>query len=317
MPMRPASSTCRVWMKPWPSSPMSCVGRESGTARSSTSTRFARPHAELVFLLAGDQAGRAALDDEGRDPLGALGPVGHGHHDQDVGRGAVRDEALRAVEHPVVAVAPRGRAHGGRVAARSGLGQAPGGQLGARRERGQGSAPSGRRSRRAPGARSPRPLWAATDSETDGSTRASSSSADAVVDRRHAGAAEPLRESECPSGPGRPASAAAREESAAPRPTHARGGAISASANARTARRSSCCSLGGRKSMGSECITAGSGLGTRPPSLSPRLARPLGGASARQSRPATLACRDWGRLCHSGGFCLLSSVFCCLLATGY
>ena len=43
---------------------------------------LAGPHAELVFLLAGAQARRAALDDERRDALGAAGLVGHRHHDQ-------------------------------------------------------------------------------------------------------------------------------------------------------------------------------------------------------------------------------------------
>ncbi len=38
------------------------------------------------------------------------------------------DEALGAVQHPVIAVAHRGGAHGGGVAARSGFGQTPGGQ---------------------------------------------------------------------------------------------------------------------------------------------------------------------------------------------
>ena len=52
MPMRPASSTCSVLMKPCPSSPSSCVGRHAAVLEDDFA-RVAGAHAELVFLLAG------------------------------------------------------------------------------------------------------------------------------------------------------------------------------------------------------------------------------------------------------------------------
>ena len=137
--------------------------------------RLAGAHAELVFLLAGDEARRAALDDERRDALVALARVGDGHHDHRVARRAVRDEGLAAVQHPAVAVAHGGRAHRRRVAARARLGQPPGRQLLAARERREEPLASGRRLPNSEMCAAPRPLCAATDSDTLGSTRASSS----------------------------------------------------------------------------------------------------------------------------------------------
>ncbi len=61
--------------------------------------------------------------------------VDRGEDDRDVGVQAVGDEHLAAVEHVVVAVAPRRRAQGGGVAARLGLGQGEAAQLAAGGER--------------------------------------------------------------------------------------------------------------------------------------------------------------------------------------
>ena len=91
--------------------------------------RLAGAHPELVFLLAGAKPWRAALDDERRDAPRALAARGHRHHDDEIAVAAVGDELLGPVDHPVVAVADGGRAHGRRVAARRGLGEPPRRQL--------------------------------------------------------------------------------------------------------------------------------------------------------------------------------------------
>ena len=61
--------------------------------------------------LADDESRRPLLDDERADPVGAFRRIGHGEYGHDVGHAAVRDPDLRAVEHVLVAVAPRLGAH--------------------------------------------------------------------------------------------------------------------------------------------------------------------------------------------------------------
>ncbi len=56
--------------------------------------------AELVFLLAGAEPGRALFDDEGGDAMLRGGAVGDRHGDADVGVVRVGGESLGAVEHP-------------------------------------------------------------------------------------------------------------------------------------------------------------------------------------------------------------------------
>jgi hypothetical protein len=76
---------------------------------------------ELVLLLAHAEAGRVLLHDERR--LAAVAEVAVDRRDDhvDVGDPAVGDEDLRAVEQPVVAVAPGGRAQRADVGAGAGL----------------------------------------------------------------------------------------------------------------------------------------------------------------------------------------------------
>ncbi len=80
----------------------------------------------LFFFGAGREAGVAALDDE----AGEFFAVDFGEDDVDVGKAAVGDPHLLAVEHPVLAI---GREHGARagslrVGAGLRLGEAIGGQ---------------------------------------------------------------------------------------------------------------------------------------------------------------------------------------------
>src|SRR5262249_15138002 len=94
-------------------------------------------HAELVLLLAGAEALRPALDDEGGDALLALALVRHRHHHRGVRDAAVRDERLRAVQDPRAAVLDRGRLRATGVRAGAGLREAPAPDLLPLRERRQ------------------------------------------------------------------------------------------------------------------------------------------------------------------------------------
>ena len=82
-------------------------------------------------------AGGIRGDQEGGDPLVLLRRVDGGEDQGDVGMGAVGDEDLGAVQHPVVAVAAGGGAEARGVAARSRLGEGEAAELLARGERGQ------------------------------------------------------------------------------------------------------------------------------------------------------------------------------------
>src|SRR4029079_18235312 len=89
---------------------------------------------ELVLLLAGADALAVHLDGKGGDAVLLVLAVGDGEDNGDVGVAGVGDEVLRAVEHPVVAVLDRRRAHAGGVAAGAWLGQPPRADPLARRE---------------------------------------------------------------------------------------------------------------------------------------------------------------------------------------
>ena len=143
----------------------------------------------LSSFLPGVMPGRALLDDERRDALAAGRAIGDRHHHHDVADAAVRDERLGSVEHP----ARRRRASRSCACSRR------------RCRRSTRSGPRRRASRRARAARgtavfcasvpnrkmcdAQRPLCAATDSAMLGIDARELLDADAVVDRRHAGAA--------------------------------------------------------------------------------------------------------------------------------
>src|SRR5688572_10223906 len=91
--------------------------------------RLARAHAELVLFLAGAKTGRPFLNNEGGDAAIPFRAVGHGSDDDEITGPAMRDELLRPVDHPGIAVANGRRPHGRGVAARCGLGEAPRSQL--------------------------------------------------------------------------------------------------------------------------------------------------------------------------------------------
>ena len=72
--------------EPLPSSPMSCVGRHAAVLEQHLA-RVARPHAELVLLLAGAQARRVPRSTTNAEMPRVPGrPVGHRHRDQHVAR---------------------------------------------------------------------------------------------------------------------------------------------------------------------------------------------------------------------------------------
>ena len=95
--------------------------------------------AELVFLLADGEAGRAALDEERRDAVVAGVGIDGGEDDEEVGLVGVGDPQLAADERVGVAVVDGARLQREGVAARAGLRQAVGAD-GARRPAAAGSA---------------------------------------------------------------------------------------------------------------------------------------------------------------------------------
>ena len=88
-------------------------------------------------MLAAGEAGEAALHDERGDAVVARLGVGHSEHDEGVGHGTVGDEALRAVEHVVIAVEHRDGLLTGGVGTGVGLGQTERADLAAGQEIGE------------------------------------------------------------------------------------------------------------------------------------------------------------------------------------
>ena len=80
----------------------------------------------LFSFLPADMPRRPALHDEGRDAAVPLRPVGDRDDHHDAADPAVRDERLRAVDHPALALPDCRRAHAGRVAPGARFGEAPG-----------------------------------------------------------------------------------------------------------------------------------------------------------------------------------------------
>ncbi len=124
MPMRPASSTCNVLMKPSPSRPTSA---SAGTRQSSNSTSLVSlarmPSLFSFFPALRPGVPRSTTNAEmprrpsARSVIAITTMV--------AGNLAVRDELLGAVDHPLAAGPVRRRPHRGRVAARARLGQRP------------------------------------------------------------------------------------------------------------------------------------------------------------------------------------------------
>ena len=82
--------------------------------------RAGEPH--LLLRRVGRQAGGVGRHQEARDPVASV--AGAGHHLVEVGEAAVRRPGLGALDHPLVAVAPGGGPHRGRVGAGVRLGEA-------------------------------------------------------------------------------------------------------------------------------------------------------------------------------------------------
>ena len=245
--MRPASSTCSALTNPWPSCAEQVIGRHAAVVEEHFA-RVAGAHAELVFLLAGRHARRAALDDERGDALRPCGAVGDRHHDADVARRAVRRERLRPVQHPAVAVARGRRPQAAGIAARRSIRSAPR-RRSSRRARAArdtpASAPRCRTSRCAPstGRCARRPTARRPDRRAP-ALRCRCSSRRPTCRRRRT-----PRATGCPAGRARRASGRARPENAAPRPTPGRAGGSRLRRTRARVRRSSCCSSVSRKSI--------------------------------------------------------------------
>ena len=123
MPSRPESRAEKAILSPSPSSPIS---RSAGIRTSSKFIADVVEPVRPIFCSGGlaRQAGCVGRDQEAGDPVAAL--AGAGHHLVEVGVAAVRGPRLGAVDHPLVAVAPGGGAHRGRVGAGVRLGEAVG-----------------------------------------------------------------------------------------------------------------------------------------------------------------------------------------------
>ena len=86
---------------------------------------LAAAKAHLGQLLRDLEAGKILLDDEGGNAVRRLSLVGLGIDQQHVGDRSIGDVDLAAVEHVVIAIAPRSGAHRSqRVGAGAGLGEA-------------------------------------------------------------------------------------------------------------------------------------------------------------------------------------------------
>ena len=86
--------------------PSSCVRRQAAVLEDHFAGG-AGAQAQLVLLLAGAEAGRALVHDEGRDAVLRGGAIGDRHGHADVGVVRVGGEGLGAVEHPVAVFAAR------------------------------------------------------------------------------------------------------------------------------------------------------------------------------------------------------------------
>ena len=114
-------------LKPMPSGPSRLA---TGTRQSSKITwRVGWAFQPIFFSFGAEgEAGRVLLDHERRDAARAVLAGAH-HGDVDVRGAGARDELLDAVEHVVVAVAPRACLQRRRVGARARLGQAIAGDM--------------------------------------------------------------------------------------------------------------------------------------------------------------------------------------------
>ena len=106
---------------------MSCSGREAAVFEDDFAGG-AGAQAELVFLLAAAEAGGAFFDGEGGDAVLRGGAIGDRHGHAEIGVVGVGGEGLRPVEHPHAVFEFGVGARAGGVAAGFGLGQRPAAQ---------------------------------------------------------------------------------------------------------------------------------------------------------------------------------------------
>jgi hypothetical protein len=87
MPMRPCVEHLQGVDEPLPFGAEQLAGGHAAVLEDDLA-RLAGAHPELVFLLAGAEARRAVLDDEGRDAARPLALRRDGHHHDEVRRRA-------------------------------------------------------------------------------------------------------------------------------------------------------------------------------------------------------------------------------------
>ncbi len=122
MPMRPPSSVFRKSLSPSPSAPrrFSAGMRQSSKMSSPVLLAWRPIFSSMRPML---NPGVSASTMKALIFPAVLLAIGHGGDDVRAGHAGVGDEALAAVEHPLVAVAVGAGLRAARVAARSGLGQ--------------------------------------------------------------------------------------------------------------------------------------------------------------------------------------------------
>ncbi len=125
MPMRPASSTCSVLMKPCPSSPSSWSAGTRQSSKMTSLVSLARIPSLFSFLPA-VIPGVPCSTTNAEMPRCPLARSVTAMTTITPPMPAVRDERLRAVDHPAVALAHGRRPHRGRVAAGARFRQPPG-----------------------------------------------------------------------------------------------------------------------------------------------------------------------------------------------
>ncbi len=122
--VRNTSSVAMAILKPSPGLPIIAA---AGTRQLSKRRRASGCGAITVEAFGDGETRIAGFDDEGRDAARAVRFAGAGEHHVEVGDAAVRNPGLLAVEHVILAVAPRGHGDVGDVGAGGRLGQREGG----------------------------------------------------------------------------------------------------------------------------------------------------------------------------------------------
>src|ERR1019366_2335570 len=124
MEMRPPASTRMASIKPSPSLPSRFSAGISQSSKISSEVSLAR-QAQLVLFFPGAKALGSLLDHKGGESVRMRRLVGHGDDHGHVCVVSVRDKSLRAVEHPLLALANGRAARAASAGAGARFGQSP------------------------------------------------------------------------------------------------------------------------------------------------------------------------------------------------